>query len=122
MKRKTTKKAVSHGTKVPTKGPRKTWPSSAPGQRGFGDPINSKSLAAREMEAAKAIARAWLAKAGFHEDAYGDAPDRIEIGLSDVGSEGERYVNVRLYIPQLDIDHVVDDTHPQGITTKKDAA
>jgi len=31
---------------------------------------------------------------------------------------GERYVNVRVYIPALDIDHVVDGTHPDGITAE----
>jgi len=107
---------VKKKTTPTAKKKRRASPSSAPGTPGFGDPIHKKSLAAREMEAAKAIARAWLAKAGFHEDAYGDAPDRIEIGMSDVGTDGERYVNVRLYIPALDIEHVVDGDHPQGIT------
>jgi len=112
--KKTTKKTTPR--KVATKRPTKTFPSSAPGQPGYGDPINSKSLAARENMAAKAIARAWLGKAGFHEDEDGDAADRIEIGMSDVGSDGERYVNVRLFIPALDIEHVVDGDHPDGIT------
>jgi hypothetical protein len=69
-----------------------------------------------EATAAVAIARAWLAKAGFHED--GVSPERVEIGFSDVGAKGERYVNVRLYVPAIDVDHVVDGTHPDGITVK----
>lgn len=71
-----------------------------------------------EAEAAVAVARAWLAKGGFHEDPTGDDPARVKIGFSDVGADGERYVNVRVYVPALDIDHVVDDTHPDGISTE----
>jgi hypothetical protein len=71
-----------------------------------------------EAEAAVAIARAWLAKAGFHEDPDSESAERIEFGFSDVGSDGERYVNVRVYIPALDIDHVVDGTHLDGITVE----
>lgn len=71
-----------------------------------------------ESEAAVAIARAWLAKAGFHEDLRRESPERVEIGFSDVGADGERYVNVRLYVPALDVEHVVDGTHPEGITVE----
>lgn len=113
---KTKTKTKARGTRVAKR--TKTWPSSAPGEAGFGDPINRKSLAAREMDAAVAIARAWLAKAGFHEDPDGESPERVEIGFSDVGPDGERYVNVRVYVPALDIDHVVDGTHPDGITAE----
>ncbi|HSX23010.1 MAG TPA: hypothetical protein VLE97_09575 [Gaiellaceae bacterium] len=119
---KPTKKSVKKTTKPRgTKAAQsrtKTWPSSAPGQPGFGDPINKKSIAASEAEAATAIARAWLAKAGFHEDPDHESPERVEFGLSDIGADGERYVNVRVYIPALDIDHVMDGTHPDGITTE----
>jgi hypothetical protein len=70
--------------------------------------------------AATAIARAWLAKAGFHEDPTKDSPERIEI--KDAGwDDGEHYVDVRVYVPALDIEHVVDGTHPDGITAE-DAA
>ena len=72
----------------------------------------------RETDAAAAIARAWLVKAGFHEDPEGESPERVEIGFSDVGAGGQRYVNVRVYVPALDIDHVVDGTHPDGITAE----
>lgn len=71
-----------------------------------------------EAEAAVAIARAWLVKAGFHEDPSGESPERVKIGFSDVGANGERYVNVRVYVPALDVDHVVDGTHPDGITAE----
>lgn len=71
-----------------------------------------------ETEAAVAIARAWLAKVGFHEDLRRKSPERVEIGFSDVGTNGERYVNVRVYVPALDIEHVVDGTHPDGITVE----
>ena len=71
-----------------------------------------------ETEAAVAITRAWLAKASFHEDPAGASPERVEIGFSDVGADGQRYVNVRVYVPALDIDHVVDGTHPDGITAE----
>jgi hypothetical protein len=68
-------------------------------------------------EAATAIARAWLAKAGFHEDPTRDSPERIEI--KDAGwDDGEHYVDVRVYVPALDIEHVVDGTHPDGITAE----
>jgi len=67
-------------------------------------------------DAATAIARAWLAKAGFHEDPTGGSPERIKI--KDAGwDDGEHYVDVRVYVPALDIEHVVDGTHPDGITT-----
>lgn len=72
-----------------------------------------------ETEAAIAIVRTWLGKAGFHEDPAGTDPARIEI--QSPGWEGrthEHYVDVRVYIPALDIEHVVDGTHPDGITTE----
>lgn len=117
-KKMTATKTTKRGTKTATHGTRSTWPSSAPGTAGYSDPINKKSIAAREAEAAAAVARAWLAKAGFHEDPDKESPERIEIGFSDVGADGDRYVNVRVYIPALDIDHVVDGTHPDGITVE----
>lgn len=114
-KRKPTKK---RGTKA-ARSRTKTWPSSAPGQPGFGDPINKKSIAASEGEAATAIARAWLAKVGFHEDPDGQSAERIEIrGPGWDGESQEHYVDVRVYIPALDVEHVVDGTHPDGITTE----
>lgn len=72
-----------------------------------------------EAEAARAVVRAWLAAAGFHEDPDSEDPGRIELGLSDVGAKRERYVNVRFFVPGLDVDHVVDGTHPDGITVEK---
>jgi hypothetical protein len=72
-----------------------------------------------EADAAVAVARAWLAKAGFHEDPDGENPERVEFGFSDVGSDRERYVNVRVYVPTLDIEHVLDGTHPDGITATR---
>ena len=72
-----------------------------------------------ETEAAVAIARAWLVKAGFHEDPAGDDPARIEIQCPGwEGRSHEHYVDVRVYVPALDIDHVVDGTHPDGITAE----
>ena len=117
MKPKAKKK--TRGTKTATRGARASWPSSAPGSPGFGDPINSKSIMAAESEAAVAVARAWLAKAGFHEDPDGESPERIEIkGPGWDGKSQEHYVDVRVYVPPLDIDHVVEGTHPDGITTE----
>lgn len=72
-----------------------------------------------ETAAAEAIARAWLANAGFHEDPTGDDPTRIEIqGPGWDGKTHEHYVDVRVYVPALDIDHVVDGTHVDGITVE----
>ena len=71
-----------------------------------------------ETEAALAVVRAWLAAAGFHEDPDSEDPGRIELGLSDIGAKRERFVNVRFYVPALDIDHVIDGTHPDGITAE----
>lgn len=71
-----------------------------------------------ETEAARAIVRAWLVAAGFHEDPDNESPERVELGLSDVGAKRERFVNVRVYVPALDIDHVIDGTHPDGITVE----
>ena len=72
-----------------------------------------------ETEAAVAIARAWLAKAGFHEDPAGEDPARIEIqGPGWDGRNQEHYVDVRVYIPNLDVEHVVEGTHPDGITAE----
>lgn len=73
-----------------------------------------------EADAAEAIARAWLGKAGFHEDDATDpderSPERIEIlGAETDDATGEYYALVRVYIPQLDIDHVVDGDHCDGI-------
>lgn len=117
-KKKTAKKTAARGTKVArTRG--KSFPSSAPGQPGYGDPINKKSIAASESEAAVAVARAWLAKAGFHEDPSGESAERIEIrGPGWDGESCEHYVDVRVYVPALDVEHVVDGTHPDGITAE----
>ena len=82
---------------------------------------NARSKVVRqptESEAAVAIARVWLAKACFYEDLRRENPERVEIGFSDVGTNGERYVNVRVYVPALDIEHVIDGTHPEGITVE----
>lgn len=67
--------------------------------------------------AATAIARDWLGKAGFHEDPTGGSPERIEIKGAG-WDDGEHYVDIRVYVPALDIDHVVDGTHPDGITVE----
>ena len=116
---KTKAKKKTRGTKTPTRRARPSWPSSAPGSPGFGDPINRKSIRATESEAATAVARAWLAKAGFHEDPDGESPERVEIkGPGWDGESQEHYVDVRVYVPALDIDHVVEGTHPDGITTE----
>lgn len=72
-----------------------------------------------ESDAATAVARAWLTKAGFHEDPSGQSPERIEIqGPGWEGRSHEHYVDVRIYIPNLDVEHVVDGTHPDGITAE----
>lgn len=72
-----------------------------------------------ETDAAVAVAQAWLSKAGFHEDPAGDDPARIEIqGPGWEGRSHEHYVDVRIYVPALDIEHVVDGTHPDGITVE----
>lgn len=79
---------------------------------------SSKHKEPTPANAAVAIARAWLTKAGFHEDPEGESPERIAIGFSDVDADGDRYVNVRIYIPALDVDHVVNSTHPDGIAVE----
>jgi hypothetical protein len=72
-----------------------------------------------EGEAAVAIARAWLDKAGFHEDPAHESPERLEVqGSGWEGRSHEHYVDVRFYIPAIDIEHVVDGTHPDGITAE----
>ena len=66
-----------------------------------------------ETEAAVAIAKRWLADAGFHEDPSREDPARVEIqGPGWDGKRKEHYVDVRVYVPAIDIDHVVDGTHP----------
>ena len=66
-----------------------------------------------EAEAAIAIAKSWLADAGFHEDPNSEDPARVEIQRPGWdGKRKEHYVNVRIYIPALDIDHVIKGTHP----------
>lgn len=75
-----------------------------------------------EAEAAVAIARAWLAKGGFHEDNTEDPdermPERIEIDDADFNDNGEYFVTVRVFIPNLDIEHVIDGTHIDGIVVE----
>jgi hypothetical protein len=80
--------------------------------------LSTMSPATRSA-AVVALARAWLGKAGFHEDPSGASPERIEIqGPGWEGRSQEHYVDVRVYIPNLDVEHVVDGTHPNGITTE----
>jgi len=72
-----------------------------------------------EGDAAIAIARAWLGKAGFHEDPTRESPERIEVqGSGWEGSSHDHYVVVRVFIPAIDIEHVVNGTHPDGITAE----
>jgi hypothetical protein len=76
-----------------------------------GNARKPESMPPTEGEAATAIARAWLAEVGFHEDPTGKDPNRIEIQCS--GWEGrthEHYVDVRVYIPAIDIEGVIDGT------------
>ena len=66
-----------------------------------------------ENEAAVAIARSWLTEGGFHEDSSSEDPARIEI--KNPGWDGksqEHYVDVRIYVPAIDIEHVVAGKHP----------
>ena len=70
-----------------------------------------------EGEAAVAIARAWLGDVGFHEDPTDKDPQRIEIqGSGWEGRTHEHYVDVRVYIPAIDIEDVVAGT--SDITVK----
>ena len=58
-----------------------------------------------ESEASVAVVRAWLADDDFHEDPTGESPDRIEIlGSGYDGVSREHYVDVRVYVPQIDIE------------------
>jgi len=117
-KKKSTKPAKSSKTKLNTAGlPR------AQAARVASEIIDNALARSKrkpsETEAAEAIARAWLAKAGFHEDPTGDDPTRVEIqGPGWDGRSQEHYVDVRIYVPALDIDHVVDGTHVDGITVE----
>jgi len=124
--KKKPKKSPSPRAKKPAKAPKAklntTGLSRDQAKRAAGEIIDNALARSkkqpRETDAAAAIARAWLAKAGFHEDPAGESPERVEIGFSDIGADGQRYVNVRVYVPALDIDHVVDGTHPDGITAE----
>lgn len=116
----TTKKTTPRQPKLNTNG---LPPAQA--ARVAGDIVNN--LLARsharekpsESDAVVAIARTWLGKAGFHEDPDGTSPERIEIqGPGWEGQSHEHYVDVRVYIPRLDVEHVVDGTHPDGITAE----
>jgi len=72
-----------------------------------------------EGDAALAIARAWLSKAGFHEDPDRESPERVAFqGPGWDGRTGEHYVDVRFYIPAIDVERVVDGTHPDGVTAE----
>lgn len=72
-----------------------------------------------EARAATAISRAWLSsgRCRLHEDPSGRDPERIVILGSGVDPRtGERFVLLRQYIPRLDIEHVIEGTHMDGIT------
>lgn len=72
-----------------------------------------------ESAAVIAVARAWLTKGGFHEDPERESPERVEIqGPGWDGQSQEHYVDVRVFIPSLDVEHVIDGTHPDGITAE----
>jgi len=72
-------------------------------------------------DAAVAIARKWLADGGFHEDPSSDDPARIEIKHPGWdGKSQEHYVDVRIYVPAIDIEHVVKGKHPD--VTLEDAS
>lgn len=62
-----------------------------------------------ESEAAVAVVRAWLEDDDFHEDPTGESPDRIEIrGPGYDGVSREHYVDVRIYVPQIDIESEIE--------------
>jgi hypothetical protein len=66
-----------------------------------------------ENDAAVAIARSWLTEGGFHEDPSSEDPARIEIKHPGWdGKSQEHYVDVRIYVPAIDIEHVVAGKHP----------
>lgn len=67
-----------------------------------------------EAQAATAIARARLRSAGFYEDYMGPG-GRIEI-LDTSFNDGTYFVDVRVFIPDLDVEHVAD-----GSITAEDA-
>ena len=71
--------------------------------------------------AAMAIVRTWLNKSGFYEDDEGDddpSPERIVIDDASGERKSGYFVNVRVYVPYLDIEQVINGTHPDGITVE----
>jgi hypothetical protein len=68
----------------------------------------TKSKPPSEAAAATAIARAYLARGGFREDPTGKSPERIEIQGTSFDDDGCYFVDVRVYVSSLNIEHVVD--------------
>ncbi len=69
----------------------------------------SAASATEESEASVSVVRAWLADDDFHEDPTGESPDRIEIlGPGYDGVSREHYVDVRVYVPQIDIESEIE--------------
>lgn len=81
-------------------------------------PAAAKKRPPTEAEAATAIARAWLAKAGFHEDPTGESPERVEITDTSFDDDGNYFVVVKMYIPNLDVELVTYGEHPDGIAAE----
>jgi hypothetical protein len=104
------KAPTRHGTKASTR--------RSPGAKGeavtqnkTGTKTSESAKAVLESAAASAIARTWLAKVGLA------SPESLQIDGTYFDYINEMYVvNVRIYIPQLDIDAVIDGDHIDGIT------
>jgi hypothetical protein len=68
-----------------------------------------------EGKASVSVVRAWLADDDFHEDPTGESPDRIEIlGPGYDGVSREHYVDVRVYVPQIDVESEIEGEDAGG--------
>lgn len=66
-------------------------------------------------KAAAKIVREWLRDVGFQEDPVGENSERIKIiGPGYEGDCTAPYVDVRIYVPQIDIDLELDETREEG--------
>lgn len=75
-----------------------------------------------ETAAALAVVRAWLTDANFHENV--DAIGIRAVGIIGSGYDGvsqEHYVDVRVYVPQIDIESEIKRTFEETVTRTIDA-
>ena len=97
-----------------TKATKKT-PKASPSTKA--SPTKPEPSASEQSEAAATVVRAWLADAYFREDPHLKDPERVEIlGPCWDGVQRQHYVDVRIYVPQVDVDAQVAGAHEE-ITT-----